>query len=135
MSTLNVSSVSEVAKPAGSPKGPSETTITELSTSTREISESTAEVAASLSEQKTLSAESIEKIQERLERTIEMLNVDLELSETNLSFRVDKVSDRVLVAVVDENTGEMVRQVPADAILKVAHNIEALKGILFDDVY
>lgn len=135
MSTLNVPSVSEVVKPTEPPKGPSEAKTTELGTSTREISESTAEVAESLSEQKTLSAESIEKIQERLERTIEMLNVDLELSETNLSFRVDKVSDRVLVAVVDENTGEMVRQVPADAILKVAHNIEALKGILFDDVY
>jgi len=135
MSTLNVPSVSEVVKPAESPKDLSVTKTTELSTSTREISESTAEVAASLSEQKTLSAESIEKIQERLERTIEMLNVDLELSETNLSFRVDKISDRVLVAVVDENTGEMVRQVPAEAILKVAHNIEALKGILFDDMY
>ena len=135
MSTLNVPSVSEVVKPADPPKGPSETKTVELSTSTREISESTAEVAASLSEQKTLSAESIEKIQERLERTIEMLNVDLELSETNLSFSVDKVSDRVLVAVVDENTGELVRQVPAEAILKVAHNIEALKGILFDDMY
>ena len=135
MSTLNVPSVSEVVKPAESPKDVSVTNTTELSTSTREISESTAEVAASLSEQKNLSAESIEKIQERLERTIEMLNVDLELSETNLSFRVDKISDRVLVAVVDENTGEMVRQVPAEAILKVAHNIEALKGILFDDMY
>ena len=135
MSTLNVPSVSEVVNPADPPKGPSETKTTEIGTSTREISESTAEVAANLSEQKTLSAESIEKIQERLQRTIEMLNVELELSETNLSFSVDKVSDRVLVAVVDENTGEMVRQVPAEAILKVAHNIEALKGILFDDMY
>ena len=132
MSTLNVPSVSEVVKPA---EPQSETKKIDLSTSAKDISESTAEVAANLSEQKTLSAESIEKIQRRLEETIEMLNVDLELSETNLSFRVDKVSDRVLVAVVDENTGEMVRQVPADAILKVAHNIEALKGILFDDVY
>ena len=132
MSTLNIPSVSEVVKPA---EPQSETKKIDLSTSAKDISESTAEVAANLSEQKTLSAESIEKIQERLEKTIEMLNVDLELSETNLSFRVDKVSDRVLVAVVDENTGEMVRQVPADAILKVAHNIEALKGIQFDDVY
>ena len=135
MSTLNVPSVSEIVKPAKIPDGETATKAPEISTSKQDISKSTAEVAASLSEQKDLSAESIERIREQLERTIQSLNVDLELSETNLNFRVDKVSDRVLVAVVNEDTGETVRQVPAEAILKVAHNIEALKGILFDDVF
>ena len=135
MSTLNVPSVSEVVKQARAPDGSSELKVAKISTNKQDISQSTAEVAASLSEQKDLSAESIERIREQLERTIQSLNVDLELSETNLNFRVDKVSDRVLVAVVNEDTGETVRQVPAEAILKVAHNIEALKGILFDDVF
>ena len=135
MSTLNVPSVSEIVKPAKAPEANPAPKAPELSASKRDISESTAEVAASLSEQKNLSAESIEKLRERLERTIESLNVDLKLSETNLSFAVDKISDRVLVSVVNEDTGETVRQVPAEAILKVAHNIEALKGILFDDMY
>ena len=133
MSTLNIPSVSEVVKgvkaPEAAPKPP------DIATSKRDISESTAEVAASLSEQKNQSADSIEKLRERLERTIESLNVDLKLSETNLSFAVDKISDRVLVSVVNKDTGETVRQVPAEAILKVSHNIEALKGILFDDMY
>ncbi|MFL2838270.1 MAG: flagellar protein FlaG [Pseudohongiellaceae bacterium] len=135
MSTLNVSSVSETVKPAKSAEAIPAPKVPELSTSKRDISESTAEVAANLSEQKILSAESIEKLRDQLERTIESINVDLKLSETNLSFAVDKVSDRVLVSVVNEDTGETVRQVPAEAILKVAHNIEALKGILFDDMY
>ena len=135
MSTLNVPSVSEVVKQARALDGSSELKVAKISTNKQDISQSTAEVAASLSEQKDLSAESIERIREQLERTIQSLNVDLELSETNLNFRVDKVSDRVLVAVVNEDTGETVRQVPAEAILKVAHNIEALKGILFDDVF
>ena len=135
MSTLNVSSVSETVKPAKSAEAIPAPKVPELSTSKRDISESTAKVAASLSEQKNLSAESIEKLRERLERTIESLNVNLKLSETNLSFAVDKISDRVLVSVVNEDTGETVRQVPAEAILKVAHNIEALKGVLFDDMY
>ena len=135
MSTLNVSSVSETVKPAKSAEAIPAPKVPELSTSKRDISESTAEVAANLSEQKILSAESIEKLRDQLERTIESINVDLKLSETNLSFAVDKVSDRVLVSVVNEDTGETVRQVPAEAILNVSHNIEALKGILFDDMY
>ena len=135
MSTLNVPSVSEIVKPVKAPEANPAPKAPELSGSKRDISESTAEVAASLSEQKNLSAESIEKLRERLERTIESLNVDLKLSETNLSFAVDKISDRVLVSVVNKDTGETVRQVPAEAILNVSHNIEALKGILFDDMY
>ena len=135
MSTLNVSSVSETVKPAKSAEAIPAPKVPELSTSKRDISESTAEVAANLSEQKILSAESIEKLRDQLERTIESINVDLKLSETNLSFAVDKVSDRVLVSVVNKDTGETVRQVPAEAILNVSHNIEALKGILFDDMY
>ena len=135
MSTLNVPSVSEIVKPVKAPEANPAPKVPELSKSKRDISESTAEVAASLSEQKNLSAESIEKLRERLERTIESLNVNLKLSETNLSFAVDKISDRVLVSVVNKDTGETVRQVPAEAILKVAHNIEALKGVLFDDRY
>ena len=135
MSTLNVSSVSETVKPAKSAEAIPAPKVPELSTSKRDISESTAEVAANLSEQKILSAESIEKLRDQLERTIESINVDLKLSETNLSFAVDKISDRVLVSVVNEDTGETVRQVPAEAILNVSHNIEALKGILFDDMY
>jgi flagellar protein FlaG len=135
MSTLNIPSVSEQVKTSGGAETPTVVKPPQLTTSKQDISESTARVAADLSEQKNHSAQSIERLRERLERTIESLNVDLELSETNLNFRVDKVSDRVLVAVINEDTGETVRQVPAEAILKVAHNIEALKGILFDDVF
>lgn len=135
MSTLNIPSVSEQVKTSGGVETPTVVKPPQLTTSKQDISESTARVAADLSEQKSHSAQSIERLREQLERTIESLNVDLELSETNLNFRVDKVSDRVLVAVINEDTGETVRQVPAEAILKVAHNIEALKGILFDDVF
>ena len=135
MSTLNIPSVSDQVKTNSGGETPSAVKPPQITTSKQDISASTARVAADLSEQKSHSAQSIERLRERLERTIESLNVDLELSETNLNFRVDKISDRVLVAVVNEDTGETVRQVPAEAILKVAHNIEALKGILFDDVY
>ena len=135
MSTLNIPSVSEQVKTSGGAETPTLVKPPQLTTSKQDISESTARVAAALSEQKSHSAQSIERLRAQLERTIESLNVDLELSETNLNFRVDKISDRVLVAVINEDTGETVRQVPAEAILKVAHNIEALKGILFDDVF
>ena len=53
-------------------------------------------------------------------------------SSNELNFSVDEVSKRIMVSVTDRRTGEVIRQVPSEAILKVAHNIEALKGVIFD---
>ena len=53
-------------------------------------------------------------------------------SSKELNFSVDEVSKRIMVSVTDRRTGEVIRQVPSEAILKVAHNIEALKGVIFD---
>ena len=52
----------------------------------------------------------------------------------NLSFRLDQVADRWMVTVRDKFSGELIREVPGAAVLKVSHNIESLKGILFDQV-
>ena len=52
----------------------------------------------------------------------------------NLSFALDQVADRWMVSVRDKSTGALIREVPGAAVLKVAHNIESLKGVLFDQV-
>jgi len=42
--------------------------------------------------------------------------------------------DQPIVKVVREDTGETIRQYPNEAIVRVAHNIEKLKGILFKEL-
>jgi len=37
--------------------------------------------------------------------------------------------------VTSKQTGEVIRQIPGEAVLRVANSIESLKGILFDDVF
>jgi len=34
--------------------------------------------------------------------------------------------------VTNTQTGELVRQIPSDAVIKVAHTLEDLKGLLYD---
>jgi len=82
----------------------------------------------------------------RAENISEMRNTETAISEAlnrlrahaktpkNLSFRLDQVADRWMVTVRDESSGKVVREVPGDVVLKVSHNIESLKGILFDQV-
>ena len=54
----------------------------------------------------------------------------------NLTFSVDKDSGRTVIKVVDPATHEVLRQIPAEEILRMDKNldqmIERLKGLLID---
>lgn len=135
MSTVHNTSLANGANPTSLSDSGSSGKTTDPTRRIDSISVSTAAVAKGLTEQKLHASEAIDKVRHKLEEAIETLHSTSRLSDTNLSFVVDQISDRVLVSVVDKNTGESVRQVPAEAILRVAHNLEALKGVLFDDIY
>jgi len=134
MSSMDVSSTPMV-KP--SPTLPNPTVTPEVGTEVEinKVAEATARVAADISDQKSRSSQEIKDVQDRLEDTIRSLNIKMEVKSSHLNFSVDEISDRVMVTVTNKNTGEVVRQVPADAILKVAHNMEALKGVIFDEMF
>ena len=48
----------------------------------------------------------------------------------NLSFSVDEVSGYHVVRVVNPNTGELVRQLPSEELLKIARDFERLNSVL-----
>lgn len=100
----------------------------------REVSARTEQVNAQIVEQRSASAEQISKVKARLDDAIRTLNENADRNPNKLQFSVDSVSKKIMVVVTDEVTGESIRQVPAEAILRVAHNIEAMKGLLFDKV-
>jgi len=52
-----------------------------------------------------------------------------------LQFSVDSASHRFVVNVTNKDTGELVRSMPGEAILRIAQNLESLKGVLFDELY
>lgn len=96
--------------------------------------QSVEQVNSRILDQRSRSAEKMQGLQESLDEAIRTLNEKMAISPKNLSFSVDEVSNRYLVVVTDQSNGKVIRQVPAEAVLRVAHNIEALKGVLFDKV-
>ncbi|MEC8148438.1 MAG: flagellar protein FlaG [Pseudomonadota bacterium] len=62
-----------------------------------------------------------------LEQALQSLN-----TATNLNFSVDEASNRFVVKVTEPNSGSIIFEVPSEAILRVAKNIEVMKGIIFD---
>ena len=76
-----------------------------------------------------------EEMRLRLEEAIKALSEKLEAKQSGLSFRVDERLGRSIVMVTSKQTGEVIRQIPGEAVLRVANSIESLKGVLFDDVF
>ena len=74
-----------------------------------------------------------ERMAQAFQHVVDELNQQMTANNRNLIFAVDRRINTTVIAVTDKNTGEMVRQLPAEAVLKVAHSIENLKGVLYSD--
>lgn len=63
-----------------------------------------------------------------LEKTIEHLNNSMQAWATGMRFDIDEDAQRVVVSIVDSTSGEVLRTVPSDAVLRVAKMIVQLQG-------
>lgn len=51
----------------------------------------------------------------------------------DLKFRVDQDTNQVVVTVMDQQSGEVIRQIPSEEVLAVAHSIDQTqKGLLLN---
>ena len=96
---------------------------------------SIAEVSQASAESKSQVMDQISINVEDLHEAIEILNSSVKKVPTSLEFSIDEASNRFVVQVTDAATGEIIRNVPGDAILRMAKQLESLKGILFDDKF
>ena len=73
-------------------------------------------------------------MRQELQLALESLNEQAQRNQANLSFSRDEVANRNVVTVKNTQTGEVIRQIPNEVVLKVAHNIEQVKGMLHNEV-
>ena len=92
-----------------------------------------AEVAADAADGKLRSVSALASISESIDDAVEVLNEALSKRHTSAQIRRDDQLNRFLVTIKDKDSGEVVREIPAEALLKFARNLEELKGILFDE--
>ena len=72
---------------------------------------------------------------DEIREAIEHINEVVKNVPTSLNFSVDEASDRFVVHVTDTDTGELIRKLPGDAVLRIARQLESLKGVVFDYKY
>lgn len=72
------------------------------------------------------------EMQKSLSQSIERLNQMMLQNGRNLSFSIDPSLEIPIITVKNEETGEVIRQIPTQAVVQVAHNFDALKGVLLN---
>ena len=74
-----------------------------------------------------------EAMKKNLEAAISHLNELMRDGGRDISFHMDpSIKGQPVIIVRKEDTGEVIRQIPSPEVLKVAHNIDALKGLLMN---
>ena len=67
-----------------------------------------------------------------LKQAIERMNQQAIKDGRKLNFAMDEVTDQMVITVRKAESGEVIRQIPSEAVLRVAHNMEQLKGLVHD---
>jgi flagellar protein FlaG len=68
-----------------------------------------------------------------LSGAVDKLNDTAKLFNTQLQFSVDPSTGRRIVKVTDSSTNEVIRQIPAEDVLRLSKAIDDFKGLLVKD--
>jgi flagellar protein FlaG len=74
-----------------------------------------------------------EHARKNLEEAIQKLNDMMKDSGRTLSFSMDVKLGRPIVFVKNMANGDVVRQIPSEVVVRVAHGIEDFKGLLHNE--
>lgn len=80
-----------------------------------------------------------EQSPQALEQALDVINRAIVIEQRSLSFSVDEASGRSVIKVVDQQTDQLIRQIPTEEVLRVAQDIKKLQeemgqslGLLID---
>ena len=72
------------------------------------------------------------EMQQKLKKILEEANQHMANSKVQLGFSMNQAIDGPVITVKNLQSGEVVRTIPSEVVIKVAQNIDSLKGILFN---
>lgn len=70
---------------------------------------------------------------ENLADAVKKANQTIQLLRSNLQFSVDEATGIDVVKFIDTQTKEVIRQIPSEEMLSIAHRLDELTGMLIRD--
>jgi len=83
-------------------------------------------------EPKKVTAAEQAKEAEKVKNAVSQIEKFLSDSKRNLEFSTDEQSGQVVVKVIASATGELIRQLPSEEALRIAHSLSDASSLLFD---
>lgn len=65
-----------------------------------------------------------------LSEIVQKANKALEVSQSSLKFQVDPDNGQTVVQVIDQDTQQVIKQIPSVEMLKLAKELEKMQGVL-----
>jgi len=72
------------------------------------------------------------EVRQNLQDAVNLLNQQMASTKRSLGFQIDEALGGPVVTVRSAETGEVVRQIPNEVIVRIAHNIDRVKGLLLN---
>lgn len=76
----------------------------------------------------------IEKLRANLKESIDKMNQVMRDGGRSLNFSMDEKLGGLVILVKNADTGEVVRQIPSDAVVRMAHSLDDFKGVLLNEL-
>jgi flagellar protein FlaG len=133
MDKINISAVSQSRNQFSLPaSGPA------MSVAKTNAAHSSQETSAQFAQISNVNKQSLETLlnnSKELDHALEKLTQLADNSGRALGFSKDQAVSGPVITVTDKDTGEVVRQIPTEVVVRVAHSIEKMKGLLFDQSF
>ncbi|MGB7480084.1 MAG: flagellar protein FlaG [Burkholderiaceae bacterium] len=68
----------------------------------------------------------------QLAQTVGHLNQAMKTRESGVEFSIDEDSHRTVIKVVDQETKELIRQMPSEEVLEIAKALDRVQGLLIN---
>lgn len=78
------------------------------------------------------SSDQLDSSRRQLEQAVQEIKRTSDSAGRALGFRIDPAVSGAIVTVSNLETGQVIRQIPDEVVVRVAHSIEKMKGLLFD---
>lgn len=70
---------------------------------------------------------------EQIQEAVDQIQLFMQTMARNLNFSIDEDTGKTVIKVMDGQTNEVIRQMPSEEAINIAHALGKIRGTLFDD--
>lgn len=70
---------------------------------------------------------------EQIQEAVDQIQSFMQTMARNLNFSIDEDTGKTVIKVMDGQTNEVIRQMPSEEAINIAHTLGKIQGTLFND--